>query len=66
MGYLIYYGKGTVRNRTIITPSDANTYTVTGLSAFTYYTFAVTGMNQVSSGPSSEVSDMIRTAEDRE
>ncbi len=62
--YILQYGEGTNRNITITTPSSATTHLITGLKPFTQYTFTVAGVNSVGSGPFSNPSEVIRTAED--
>ena len=62
--YMIQYGEGTNKDITITTPSSATTHLITGLKPFTQYTFTVGGVNSVGTGPFSNPSEVIRTAED--
>ena len=62
--YIIQYGEGTNRDITITTPSSATTHLITGLKPFTQYTFTVAGVNSLGTGPFSNPSGIIRTAED--
>ncbi len=62
--YIIQYGEGTNRNITITTTSSATTHLITGLKPFTEYTFTVAGANGRNTGPLSNASEIISTAED--
>ena len=62
--YKINYGEGTNRNITISTQSNATTHLITGLKPFTQYTFTVGGVNSDGTGPFSNASKIVRTAED--
>ncbi len=64
ISYMIEYGEGNTRDMTINTQSSATTHLITGLKAFTNYTFTVAGVNSVNTGPFSAASRIIRTAED--
>ncbi len=63
IGYIIEYGEGNTRDMTINTQSSATTHLITGLKAFTNYTFTVAGVNSANRGPSSAASEIIRTTE---